>query len=392
MLRRAFSVSVGWLALSMVADGLPALLLPYLMLAEGDADATRLGMVTLAAIGVAALLQPVAGWVSDRAGRLPVIGGGTAAAVAGLGLMLVPGGAVAGTILALSGVSVAQAGQQALLPDRIGVEWRGRAGGLKGAFDVAGAFVGFLVLGAMLGSGDAGLGAGALAAMLVGGAVLTSVLVGPATADVPRTPPGGSPDVALLARLVAARFLFLLGIYAVGRFLLLFIAERLQLGADAAAGEAGGVLALLALVTVVASIPGGWLADRVGRTPVMVAGGTIGAIGIGLLPTAASLGTIIACGTLMAIGSATFGAASWAMLGDLTRSRVSGRLMGLANIGTAGAAASAGLFGSVVDGAGFGAAFGLAAACALGGGVLASSLGMTPRRAEGLIGSTEGAH
>lgn len=392
MLRAALGVSVGWLAISMVADAVPALLLPHQLLAGGTGDATSLGLITLVAIGFAALLQPGAGALSDRVGRLPVLAAGTAIAVAGLALLVLPTGAVPGTVVALAGVSVAQAGQQALLPDRIGAEWRGRAGGLKSAFDVAGAFGGFLVLATLLAAGLATAGAAALAAALVAGAVLTAVVLGPVPPRAGRLDRSREViDRAALTRLVAARFLFLLGIFAVGRFLLLFIADRFDLGADAAGGQAGTVLALLALATVAASLPSGWLADRIGRRPVMVAGAAIGATGIWLLPGAGSLESLAALGLLMAVGSAAFGSASWAMLADLSPSARAGRLMGIANLGTAGAAAAAGLFGLVVDGLGFGTAFALAAGSSLAGGALASTLREAHRPLEGLVTSTEGA-
>lgn len=393
MLRRSLGVTVGWLAISMVADGVPALLLPHRLLADGDAGATGLGLITLVAIMIAAGLQLPAGWVSDRAGRLPVIWVGTAVAAIGLALLLTPGGAVVGTIVTLAGVSVAQAGQQALLPDHVAVGWRGRAGGLKSAFDVAGAFAGFLILAALLGAGQTALAAAVLAMALVAGAALTRALVGAAASSTPAPDPSQEPHGSTtLLRLVAARFLFLLGIFAVGRFLLLFVAERFDLGADAAGGEAGLVLAALALVTVAASIPFGWIADRLGRRPLMLAGGAMGASGIALLPSAGSLAEILAFGALMACGSAAFGSASWAMLADLSPSADAGRLMGLANLGTAGAAAAAGLFGLLVDGAGYGPAFVVAAASSLAGGALAWTLADVHRPAAGFIGSAEGAH
>jgi MFS family permease len=392
MLRRSLGVSVGWLAISMVADGVPALLLPHRLLSDGHADATLLGLITLVAIGAGAVIQPAAGWVSDRAGRLPVIWAGTAMAVAGLVLLIAPGGIVAGTIVTLAGVSVAQAGQQALVPDHIRVDWRGRAGGLKSAFDVAGAFAGFLLLAALLGAGQGALATGILGLALIAGAAVTRGLLGAR-----RSPPQGggghqAPASASFARLVAARFLFLLGIYAVGRFLLLFVAERFGLEADSAGGEAGAILAVLALVTVAASFPSGWLADRFGRRPLMLGGGAIGAIGIALLPAVGSPETLVLIGALMAVGSAAFGSASWAMLADLSPSARAGRLMGLANIGTAAAAAGAGLFGLLVDAAGYGPAFAIAAASTLAGGGLGWTLGDVHRPSAMLIGSAEGVH
>lgn len=58
-----------------------------------------------------------------------------------------------------------------------------------------------------------------------------------------------------------------------GRFLLLFVVERLSLDADAAAEQAAIALAVLALITVAASVPSGWLADRIGRRALMLGGG-----------------------------------------------------------------------------------------------------------------------
>jgi MFS family permease len=395
MLRASLGVSIGWIGISMVADGVPALLLPHRLVGEGN-DATTLGLVTLVAITIAAAIQPAAGRWSDRIGRFPVMAIGTVVAVAGLALLLAPGLAIPGTVVTLAGVSVAQAGQQALLPDRIGVAWRGRAGGLKSAFDVAGAFAGFVILAALLGMGQPGLAAIALALVLVVAFGLSRLLV----RSQPRVPapiahPVELPSPGLngaLVKLIAARFLFLLGIYAVGRFLLLFVADRFELGADAAGAEAGTVLALLALVTVAASLPGGWLADRIGRRPLMLIGGLLAAIGIGSLPIVTSLGALLAFGVLMALGSAAFASASWAALADLTATPDAGRLLGFANLGTAGAAAAAGAFGLLIDSGGFGPAFILAAACSLAGGALAWTLTDAPHPADVVIGSPEGAH
>jgi len=74
MLRALLGVSVGWLGISMVADGLPALLIPYQLLVAGrETSATTLGLLTLIAIALAAAAQPLAGHWSDRVGRLPVM-------------------------------------------------------------------------------------------------------------------------------------------------------------------------------------------------------------------------------------------------------------------------------------------------------------------------------
>ncbi len=145
------------------------------------------------------------------------------------------------------------------------------------------------------------------------------------------------------------------------------------------------MLAVLTLVTAVAALPAGWLADHLGRRPLMAAGGLVAAAGIGLLPLAASTSLTLAFGGLMAVGSATFGAGSWALLADLSEGADAGRLLGIGNLGTAGAAAAAGLFGPLIDTAnaaaaasGYTVAFVVAAAFTALGALLAWRLAAPP--------------
>lgn len=389
-MRALAGVSFGWLGISMVADGVPALLVPH-QVAETGGDATSLGLLTLTAIVLAALAQPFAGALSDRVGRVPVMAAGVGLAVGGLAVLLVSGGLLLGTIVALVGVSTVQAGYQALLPDRIEPPSRGRASGAKGLFDLGGAFLAFAALGALLAAGEAATAAVVLGAGIAG-SVIASLLVlrmspVPAPGERVRQPRRGLDQGSGLVQLIVARFLFLLGIYVVGRFLLLFTADRLGLDADAAAGEAGAALALLTLVAALAALPAGWLADRIGRRKMMLSGGLVGGAGIALLPLADSLVAILAFGSLMAIGTAAFGAASWAALADVAAGQSSGRLLGIANIGTAGAAAGAGLFGPFIDAmdnlvpnTGFTMAFVLAGAVAATGAVVGWRIdGLAPR-------------
>ena len=149
--------------------------------------------------------------------------------------------------------------------------------------------------------------------------------------------------------LILSRFLFLLATYAVGRFLLFFVSDRLALQANAASEQTGSLLAALALVTVLAAIPAGWAVDRFGRKLCMAVGGLVNALGIFLLIFGNSFGVILLFGSLMSLGSAAFASANWAMAADLAPSNQGGRYFGLLNIGTGGAAAAAGLFGPLID-------------------------------------------
>lgn len=387
MNRTLVGASLGWLGISMIADGVPALLVPYQVAASGR-DAAELGLVTLLAIGLAAVAQPFAGAWSDRVGRRPAIGLGLLIATSGLALILDPAALLPGTVLALVGASIVQAGYQGVLPDRVPSALRGRGAGAKGFFDVGGAFLAFALLAGLLAADKSVLSAVVLAVGLALPIVLALLLLPGGWQRARSTGDEGWGRLrahAGLTQLIVARFCFLLGIYAVGRFLLLFIADRQGLAADAAATEAGIVLAVLTLVTAAAALPAGWLADRVGRRPLMVAGALVAAAGIGLLPLGASAPAILAFGGLMAIGAAAFGAGSWAMLADLSAGADAGRLLGIGNFGTAGAAAAAGLFGPLIDtanaastGSGYTVAFIVAAAFAGLGALLAWRLAAIP--------------
>lgn len=412
--RPLLAISVPWFGLSMLADGLSALLLPYLLLVVIDPgiQATVLGLLTLLGLALGMLVQPLAGAVSDViSARRPLLLGGVGVALAGLALLGLRSSfglaaVLIGYLVAVGGANVAQAGLQALIPDRVPVTWRGRAAGLKGLMDVGGAFVAFALLAVLLGGGDVSIALLALGAGL-GLTVGAGLLTGATPGEVAEAPPSAVRASALwrglgqsraFASLLISRFCFLLGIYAVGRFLVLFIAHRLGLDAEATASEAGVVLAVLALLTAVASIPAGWITDRMGRRPMMIGGAVVAGVGIGLLPLAADTVQITLLGILLALGTAGFGAGSWALATDLVPRDEAARHMGLANYATAGAAAAAGFFGPIVDvgeriapGLGFTLLMLLAATAVLAAGLVALRLpgGVNPRAALFSTASTQ---
>ena len=361
----SIGLSVLWVPLAFLFDGVTVLVLPVRL----GGDAGTLGLVSLIGLGLAAGFQPVAGWWSDRlrdrVDRRTFI---TVAAVpAVIGLWLLAGttaivAAVAGYALIQLAASGMQAAQQTLIPEHLEQAQQGSASGLKAAFDVGGSFVAFLVLGELLASGDLRPMAMVVTAVLVV-AVLTVLTLVPAvpsrrqasTGTAPRWPDG-------LGTLIVSRFLFLFATYAVGRFLLLLVAERLGLEPAGAASEAGGLLALFTLATAAAAVPAGRIADRRSRRDIMVAGAVIGSIGIVVLVAPAGAAGLIVGGLLMSLGTAAFVTANWAATTALVPPTESGRLMAIANLGTGLAAAAAGVLGPLIDAAGFAPALVIAAA------------------------------
>lgn len=362
--RQLLGANVYWLGSSLVGDGLAALVLPVVVLhaSSESAQATTLGIVIFLGTMAGLLTQPIAGLVSDnlrpRWGRGGTLAVGTLLTVAALALFGAATEAIAIVVayaLVQIAVSVAQASQQAYIADLFPSVRRGLASGIKGFLDVGGAFLAFLLLGPILASGGVTPALTVIAAVLALVLGLTLVLVRERR-DV------AAPPIHLLhafhfdlrshrsfAWVVLSRFLFLLGVFVVGRFLLLFIADRLALDPGSAAKQAGLLLAALTMLTAVTALPAGWLTDRIGRMPLLVAGSLASAGGALLLSVAAGTTEIAVAGGLMAVGSAAFAAANWALTADLAPNDEAGRFLGLANIGTAGAAAAAGLVGPVID-------------------------------------------
>ena len=368
-LRLLFGISVFWLALSVLFDGVNTLVLPLQLseFADQSHQATILGLLTFVGLIAGALVQPIAGTFSDRLqpflGRKGFIGIGLVLSLASLYFFATShsiAGATIGYLAIQVSASIAQAGQQGLIPDLVDENRRGLASGLKGFMDLTGAMLGFVILGQLLGSGQSLPAIGVIAAILVLAYLLATLLTPEDRANkgsVVKTRTISLREIfridlvqqTTFLRLVLARFLFLLGIYATGRFLLFFVADRLGLSEAQAAEQAGNLLAGLALITILASPLTGWLADRIGRVPLMIAGAIFSAVSALMLIGAHSAGQILLFGGLMSLGSAAFAGGSWALLADLVPKNQSARYFGLANFSTAGSAATAGLFGPVID-------------------------------------------
>lgn len=364
-MRTIVGASLLWIALSAISDGVTTLVLPVRLGTGDPSSEATLGLIGSLGLVVGMVAQPLIGTISDRwrgqISRVRLAGFGVLLTALALGAVALASTtielAVAFAALCLA-LAVTQAPQQALAADRVPTTERGRAAGAKGFADLAGSVIGFLVLGSLLGSGDVLPALALLAATLaVSYGLVVALLGGPNRRDaremVP-APQSVGDEGSVLMTVVVARFLFLVGIYAVGRFLVPFIATRLDVTVEAAAELAGGLLALLALVTAVGSIPAGLAADRARPALLMSAGAGLAMAGIAIIALGPSLAIITIGGVAMAAGTALFVTANWRVLLDVVAGPSAGRLLGIANLGTAGASAMAGLAGlavSVADGA-----------------------------------------
>src|SRR5215216_3374634 len=234
--RLLFGISVFWLALSVLFDGINTLVLPLQIsgLTDQHNQATTVGLLTFLGLFSGALIQPIAGAFSDKLhpllGRRGFIGIGLIFSLLSLFLFTRSPGLIGVTVgyLAIQvSASIAQAGQQGLIPDLVDERHRGLASGFKGFMDLTGAMLGFILLGQLLGSGKPPLAVEAIVGILIAAYILAVLLTPedkPTQATMVKTNAIPLRDIFSLdrtqhsafIRLIVARFLFLLGIYATG--------------------------------------------------------------------------------------------------------------------------------------------------------------------------------
>jgi MFS family permease len=190
------------------------------------------------------------------------------------------------------------------------------------------------------------------------------------------------------ARLIASRFLILLGIYAVQGFVQYYIRDMLQVPNPAEV--TGNLMATIGLALTLLVFPAGLLSDRFGRQPLNLLSGILAALGIFLLAFARSIPSLTLFGGIIGIAMGIFLSVNWAMATDLIPQEQAGKFLGLSNLATAGSGAVSRLAGPLIDGLnalrpgaylGYPALFFLASASTLLGALLILRIHATPKPA-----------
>jgi MFS family permease len=130
---------------------------------------------------------------------------------------------------------------------------------------------------------------------------------------------------------------------------------------------------VVAVLNAAALLPGGRLADRLGRRPVIVAGCLMSASGMVILALVPGLAGYLAALAVLGLGSGLLDVGPSAMLGDILRGEGGMVVASYQMAGDIGTVTGPVTAGYLVDVASYGAAFGLAAAV-LG---LAAMLGLS---------------
>jgi Na+/melibiose symporter-like transporter len=362
-----FATTALWQSLHTII--LPLRLLDFV--AESQKN-TYLGLLTFAGLILAMLIQPIAGLISDRSGfswgrRRPYILVGTM-----LAILFLPGIGLAGSFIVLFTAycllqissNIAQGPYQGLIPDLVPEGKRGRASGIKSMLELIGGAIALLIIGIFMALYAAGEGSGWLWLVLaILGTVLLVAMV--ATVLTVKERPGiAAPRLPILPTIyqtfkidlkanhnfiwfLASRLLVFMAFATVQQFTLYFLKDVVDIADPAEATSRFFVIAVIGMLAVV--YPAGRLSDKIGRKPIAISSGLLGAVAIAIVFFSHNYISILIAGGVMGIAIGAFMSTNWALAIDLVAKGEEARYLGLANMATAGGAALARLIGPVID-------------------------------------------
>ncbi len=363
-----FALAALWSSLHTII--MPIRLLDFVTEAQKN---TYLGLLTIAGLILAMLVQPIAGAISDRSGfswgrRRPYILLGSV-----LAMLLIPGLGFCNSYAALFIIycllqvssNTAQGPYQGFIPDLVPGGKRGLASGVKTLLEIGGGVALLYPIALFMDHYSAGQGEswlwlslGMLAIVLLGTMVATVVTV-------KERPGAGGAQLPLLPTLyksfkidvkaspgfvwfLVSRLFILMAFTTLQTFALYFLKDVVGVADPAAATARFSIVAVAGMLVVV--YPAGRLSDKIGRQPIAISAGLLGALGIALIFLFQhSYLVIMLGGGLVGISFGAFMSTNWALATDLVPKGEEARYLGLTNIATAGGAALARLIGPLID-------------------------------------------
>ena len=146
---------------------------------------------------------------------------------------------------------------------------------------------------------------------------------------------------------LVSRLFLIMAVATLQTFALYFLID--VVGIANPAQVTGNLLIVVGICLIGSVYPAGWLSDRIGRRPVVIASGLLGALGILLLLLIHNYATLMLSGALLGVSGGAFFSSNWALATDLVPKGEEARYLGLTNLATAGGAALARLIGIAID-------------------------------------------
>ena len=115
------------------------------------------------------------------------------------------------------------------------------------------------------------------------------------------------------------------------------------------ASVAGDLIVVVGVCLLLTAFPAGRLSDRIGRKPIVIASGILGAIGVLVLLFSRNYLQLMFAGALIGMANGALLSGSWALATDLAVGGEEAKYLGLTNLAVAGGSALARLFGPVID-------------------------------------------
>ena len=362
----AFGFGISGFFMAMESVILPVLVMG---LVPDGAKNTLLSVLGLSGLMVAALVQPIAGWYSDRTrtrlgrrvpfmiwGCLSVTLGmlGLASAVNYISLFVV-------WVLIQANASVGFGPFQALIRDLVPLNRLGVASSLKIFSDISGGAILIAITGLLLGkfvSGGASywlwIALGILGISLIITASISSFIVVPRERAVQRLEPAIWEKLRATSRLnpqlgwfLLSRYLMISAAFIFPTYGLFYIKDMVQVSNPAQ--TLGVMIVVIGGVMLLSVYPAGWVSDRVGRKRVVVVGAVGSALGLIMMTQVFGALLILAVATFTAVFVGIMLAGSWALANELGTSGREGQHIGLVSVATISGAGTSKLLGPLVD-------------------------------------------
>jgi Na+/melibiose symporter-like transporter len=331
---------------------------------------TYLGILTLCGLLLAMFVQPIAGAISDRLNsrwgrRRPFIFIGIL-----ISILLLPGIGLAGSFAVIFIVycllqvtaNTAQGPYQAYIPELAPAEKHGKASGFRSIFELAGGVI-FVLIAGYLYNKASGIGGLWIVLGAVGFVLLVTMLMTVLFIHEPAVPalkekPSPLSAISNLVKadiwknssfiwFLASRLLFFMGFTTIQQFAFYYLQD--VVGVDDPSTAAAHFLVIAAAGMLIVTWPAGYLSDRIGRKPIIIFAGLLGAAGIAVIALNHEYNAILWAAGIIGVAKGVFDSTNWALATDFASKNEEARYLGIANMATAGGAVLARVIGPGID-------------------------------------------